>query len=688
MSIVLVCRPNNDLHRILVENGISLRRCDTVAEAMGGAGEDDAVLILADGYPDQATQLSAEFPAQAEGVGRVYVEFAEGLPGIDAAEICQPTWERLGVASDVFGPELCEGRILMAHGCQYLRVPPRPAQLVSARIAGFDTAVYGLPESSAPILFEASSRLLVATTSLSHFRTARFAPSEAWRAVWRWILHWLSPELDLSCFSWQPSVAPSAGPDGASPAEDEAIARGAGWYERARLFVHPDWAGRVKTGVNGLPTGIAPGPGDDWPAGDGSLGMIEGANSSIHPDGSQNWVFDLRNDCMGEASMALALAGRLQDQPRWRELAANVNDFIYSCPAFSGGPRAEPESASYGLVAWTGNDASNGVYYGDDNARAMLGTIACATALGEPRWNERVFRCLLANLRTTGPSGFRGNRLEDATLQGKGWRYYWETDRQNLAPHYESWLWACFLWAYRQTGYEPFRERASRAIGLTMAGYPDQWRWTNGMQQERARMLLPLAWLVRVDDTAEHRAWLRQVTTDLLAFQDSCGAIREEVGGAGKGAYGPPPTNEAYGTSEAPLIQANGDSLCDLLYTTNFAFVGLHEAAAATGDADLREAADRLAAFLCRIQVHSPEHPQLDGGWFRAFDFGRWDYWASNADLGWGAWSIESGWTQGWIAAILALRQMGTSYWDFTADCRLADGCVARLVDEMFGNGS
>ncbi|MBT7302241.1 MAG: hypothetical protein HN849_22120, partial [Victivallales bacterium] len=123
-------------------------------------------------------------------------------------------------------------------------------------------------------------------------------------------------------------------------------------------------------------------------------------------------------------------------------------------------------------------------------------------------------------------------------------------------------------------------------------------------------------------------------------------------------------------------------------YTTNFAFVGLHEAVAVTGDADLREAADRLAAFLCRIQVHAPEHPQLDGGWFRAFDFGRWDYWASNADLGWGAWSIESGWTQGWIAAILALRQMGCSYWDFTADCCIPAECVTRLIDEMFGNGS
>ena len=62
-----------------------------------------------------------------------------------------------------------------------------------------------------------------------------------------------------------------------------------------------------------------------------------------------------------------------------------------------------------------------------------------------------------------------------------------------------------------------------------------------------------------------------------------------------------------------------------------------------------------LAEFLCRIQIRSEKHPELDGGWFRAFDFKRWEYWASNGDAGWGAWSIETGWTQSWITAVLGL---------------------------------
>ena len=108
-----------------------------------------------------------------------------------------------------------------------------------------------------------------------------------------------------------------------------------------------------------------------------------------------------------------------------------------------------------------------------------------------------------------------------------------------------------------------------------------------------------------------------------------------------------------------------------MLYTVSFAFLGLHEAAAATNDPYYKDAEDKLAKFLCRIQIKSEQHPELDGGWFRAFDYKRWEYWASNADAGWGAWCIESGWSQSWITAVLDLRQLNKSLWDLTKNIRL-----------------
>jgi len=93
-------------------------------------------------------------------------------------------------------------------------------------------------------------------------------------------------------------------------------------------------------------------------------------------------------------------------------------------------------------------------------------------------------------------------------------------------------------------------------------------------------------------------------------------------------------------------------------------FLGIHEAAAVTGDARYRHIENQLAEFLLRIQVRSEVRPELDGAWFRAFDYQRWEYFGSNADAGWGAWSGESGWTQGWIPTVLDLRRRKVSLWE------------------------
>jgi hypothetical protein len=274
-------------------------------------------------------------------------------------------------------------------------------------------------------------------------------------------------------------------------------------------------------------------------------------------------------------------------------------------------------------------------------------------------------RALLANFRTTGKLGFRGDRIDLPALQQNGWKFYYQAEPINYSPHFESYLWACYLWAYHQTAFKPFLERSRNAIAMTMKVYPTQWRWRNNL--ERAHMLLCLAWLVRVEDTPEHRQWLNKVAGDLLADQQPCGAIRERLGVLDGGHYRVPQRNEDYGTSETPLLQQNGDPVTDQLYTTGFALLGLHEVVGATGDKKLKRAEDKLAEFLCRIQTRSKKFSYLNGTWFRAFDDRRWEAWASSADAGWGAWSIESGWGQAWTAAFLGLREKKVTLWDSIA---------------------
>ena len=411
----------------------------------------------------------------------------------------------------------------------------------------------------------------------------------------------------------------------------------------------------------------APLPAQDVrPVGDGQFGVLEGFSSQIDYRGQQPIRWWLRSDSNGESTLAFALRSRVDGDPRSRRIAENLEDWVYfKSPFFLN----DPAKANFGLLLWGTGTPS---LYGDNDIKAILGCIGTAAVLRSDRWDEALLKNILGNFRTTGVYGFRGGCLHNPSLLKEGWQYYHRAKTIHLAPHYEAWIWASYLWLYDKTKYRPLLELPLGGIRRMMAAYPDNWQWTNGIQQERGRMLLTLAWLVRVDDRPQHRAWLKRLADDMEKCQDSCGAIREELGAPGKGTCPPTRSNAEYGQFEASLIQANGDPVADMLYTCNFTFLGLHEAFAATGDPQFRRMADKLADFLVRIQVTSDAHPELDGGWFRAFDYRKWDYWGSNADAGWGAWSIEVGWTQAWIPTVLALRELGLNLWDLSSSSKIA----------------
>ena len=79
-----------------------------------------------------------------------------------------------------------------------------------------------------------------------------------------------------------------------------------------------------------------------------------------------------------------------------------------------------------------------------------------------------------------------------------------------------------------------------------------------------------------------------------------------------------------------------------------------------------------MAKFLIRAQTQSEARPELSGTWFRAFDFGKWDYWGSDGDWGWGVWTNEIGWTHSWITTMLAIREMKTNLWDISSKSKVA----------------
>jgi sucrose-6-phosphate hydrolase SacC (GH32 family) len=685
---VIAAREDNDLVRVLSASGVAAERFDDPAAAVAKAAQGDGVLVLADAYPKKTTALTPALfeTARAKGI-RLYVEYPSTLPDLKCGvpqTLRTGQWgnilDRTVVASDAFGDRLKKSRILMIHDCHYLPVEAHRPHLVVARVAGYDQALYGLPKENVhPILFEhPGGGVLVATTKLSQFVTARYAPLDAWEPVWRMILKWAQPSADLPALRWTPPLQPSYSRDAELPAdvERQALQRGAEWYRKSGLLVHPSWQGRYERPANaGPPTAhwpdghrAGPGPGRDAAPGDGSLGLLEGFRSKIYHDGSQTVLWWRRADNHGESAGALALAGSVLQQPEFSRIGSNLADWLTGKSILYNGVFADPKHPAFGLCGWNdvpryyGNLNGFDQLWGDDNARAWLGLLRAATALRTERYDERLAQQLLAMMRLTGNKGFIVTAGNIHKLARNGWETSFLGNQEDLSPHFQAYVQACFLWAARATGLPLLQERATKAIARMMKAYPHGWSATNDQfNQERARMLLPLAWLVRLDDTPRHREWLRRVATDLTGDMDASGAILTKISAG-------PASNEAYGTGETTLIQTNGDPNTDLFYTANFALVGLHEAAAATGEALYRDAEEKLVRFFCRVQVkNSAALPEFDGGWFRGFDYRRWEYWGSDADIGWSLYSMETGWIQGEVLSVLALRQMKTSFWEYTA---------------------
>lgn len=652
LPALFCARRENDLIEALHQSGYAPELAEDTFAAIARAENGTAVLILADDYPRRGTVLTPEMLELARQKHlRLYIEYPESVLGTATGEAQTILYERL-IAPDGFFGAMENGAILMINGCWYRPYfQKQPGALCLAKAAGYDQLAFGLPEKCITLLdtLDEQRDVWIAVSALSNFITGRYAPQCRWKALWEALLAQLG--LEGIQLAWKPHVGIAAQEH--EPLEANAI-QNASRRNVSWLYDH-------------MITRASP-----------TASVLEGFESAIDCRGNQFARDVIRGDCMGEAAMELAYGWRATGDPNYKVACRQLVEHVLRGADFC---HRDPESSMYGLNNWF---SYGNIFYGDDNARMLIGVLSARELLNDDRWDEDILRCVLANLRTSNQDGLRMPRLEASSFKdGKTWVDYYYGDVPFVAPHYQASLWATFLWMYALTGIEELLERSKRAIAIVMERFPDKLHWQNSLTGEIARMLLPLAFLQRVDPSEQHKVWLYQALDAMLAYQEPCGAIRDAFGDLALGKYPPPKSNENYGTTEASLIQQNGDPATDLLYTTNWAFAGLWEAYLVLGDERVKDAYIRLRDFLLRIQVRSDKFPKLDGVWLRSFDYSKWEYWGSAADSGWSAWCVETGWVNAWIATILMLEERGESL----MKCQSADSFRAiapRLYEEMF----
>ena len=677
---VVTSDSSNDLVKTLNANYNGVKVYSSLDTALKNAESDKTkgIMVLADNYPNSTTAITESQAAAIYNLGiRIYIEYPSnnvdlGISGYSGTGVMG--YDR-AIVTDAAALGIPEYSLLYVHGAQYVKKTDiSRSWLVNATVVGYDTVEFydeatgALTDCTPYSMLEvnANGNVLVASTKLSQFISARYAPYARWQSLWHSVFSWVAgkDKADVTLPTWTAKLNANYGPDEelADNAYSEAVRLNTEWFLNSGLLKE-----------------------------NGTEGLIECFQSGKYFDvyGNSKMRLCLRSDCTGESLGAIALAGALLDNEEYKTVANNLMKWLLDESLLANGERANLNSVQYGLLSW--HDGAIDYYYGDDNAKAIIGLILGAEALGTDEYDQRILEAILANFRTTGTNGFRGPCLRGNDLEKNGWEYYYNKATVNYQSHFESLMWACYLWAYNQTGYQPLLERSKTAIGMMMAAYDDtmsgdadnnnEWYWTNGLQQERAKMLLPLAWLVRVEPTEQHIAWLDKMVTDLVAYQDECGAIAEAIGenGVGRPVYTQFSKNSDYGQHESPVIQNNGDPCSDSLYTTGFAVMALNEAYAAMQAAGYTEVANRyngyatlLSDYHVRIQQVGND-PLYNGAWFRGFDFEKWETYGSDGDAGWGVWCAETGWCQSWISSTLSLQAMNTNMWDYTADSKIED---------------
>lgn len=674
-KVYIVSKDGNLFQTLLTQQSRSHQVVGSADEALKLARRGDGIIITASDYPEGRAHVSATFYKTARSKNiRVFAEYPSQFPDGSAGEVYKADLERGVVTSGIFG--LKPMSIVGINGCSVIKTECSKPMIVLGKIAGYDTAVFGIDDTTTyPILFR-SGNMLIATTSLSNCIAGRYGPADSWSSIISYILDWVLKEDGFNAGALPFDPKPSYAKDEALPedAGKTAAVAAADWLWKANLFIHPSWEKellRKYQPVGGDPNRYFGEPiTDKMLQGDGCRGIMEGHASNIDKDGIQEYRYFVRADVHGESAMLLASAGSLTGKETYAETAEKLLDYLFHTSDFRDGERGNKSSAVYGQISWANTHL--GAFFNDDHARCVLGAIGASALMDNQRWNSFIVENILSNLRLSSEDGFIGSSLWEHDIINNGWQWYADRkDFVNPSAHFESWMWACYLWLYDKTGYKPLLEKAKKGISYMMKVYPD-WHAQNGIQQERARMILPLAWLVRVEDTPQHREWLDIVASRFLENQDECGAICEELGDATSDKNNLLiSSNAEYGKNEASLIARNGDPVSDMLYTCNFGFFALNEAYKATGK--YGEQVRKLADFLVRIQVKSDAHQDLDGAWFRAFDYDRWDYWASNADNGWGAWCTLCGWIETWIGVTEGLISQDTSYWEITDNMNMKE---------------
>ena len=193
----------NDLIKLLYDEEAKVKEYESPESALEKAKPGSAVLLLAGDYPEKPLIISEDNYNIIEEKGlRVYAEFAD-VPALrlrsgtgksgsgtggDGSELKEIGVERI-VVTKPLGDSLKPMDLLTINRAVYLKTEAADPLMVIARVAGFDSAVFGLEDTpSSPLVYKPSDNIWISTAKLSDFAHLRLIPERKWQPFWETVI--------------------------------------------------------------------------------------------------------------------------------------------------------------------------------------------------------------------------------------------------------------------------------------------------------------------------------------------------------------------------------------------------------------------------------------------------------------------------------------------------------------------
>ncbi len=453
-------------------------------------------------------------------------------------------------------------------------------------------------------LWQEDENLMICNFRMCNFIRSVFAPKKSWRSLVEHILSWaVQAPVDSSCLPDHYTQGHYREGESFEAQARRTVERAMGWFDEAGILLD-----------------------------EGRRGMLEGFGTEVYPDGSRRRTYPIRDDCMGEAAMMYAMDYMANGTGRSLRIADNLFSYCFDYM------QRKEEGIFRGMIGWT--DAAWGVCYTHDTARLLVGELLKNMYLGTDTHMREIGEGLDYLIRTSGSDGLRARRLDNVSLDEERVRRIQSAPCDDPEPG-DAYFFAALLMYYKLTGTERYREAGIRGFESFLEIYPSY----KGNIYTTGRLtgtVMGLAWLYYTTGDPRHKKALYDTVEELKTVRHPNGGYMEWVfnGEVPKPNIG----------DEGSMLVENGNPIVDNLYVVNWLPLGFIQAYLCTGDPCFYELWKDIVKYFIHMQIHSRD-VLIDGAWPRSSDMEKLEVYAIPNDIGWGPWSIESGWTMGPVCA-------------------------------------